>query len=228
MCRHLFLVLFMVWIVALVLRNRESTSLYHMSDCRMYTRRHLMMYTIYALAMACFAITTLPEKVSGLPMVAAWLAAIYAPIVLFRPSFQVYYDNTEAEVFRTEVPKTGAGKGELTKSTYQATMMPFYKDEARTHLLGRLYSSAEIYAIDSIRQNEVIQCTTYVFEGTDPDFPKGTITMQIENKNDIHDIFPPSSTYRGYILAGSNAYAGMRGTVDVNIREAQRRAVFTH
>lgn len=187
------------------------------------------MYAAYSIIVVLLAWMTLPSKgADGLPMVVVWLAILYAPILLYRPSFRVFYSTKEAEVFRTEIPKTEGTKSEISKMTYQTTVMPVYKDVARTQRVGRFYSSAEIFAIDSEKQNDVMQTVTFTFDGHEVDFPKGSVTVMIDFKNDIHHIFPDNNVYRGNFFNGLLAYSGMRGVVDVTVTDDQREAVFFH
>lgn len=229
---HTFLALMAIYIIFLIGMNRErgmSSAFYMACKHRLFPRKQFLMYLAYLLVLTVIGATLIPKRFGEASLVytVVLLTLAMAPTVFYRPTMRVYYIKNEAEVFRSSQTQTQQGPY-LAAVTYQTTMMPFYKDEARTQLIGKLYSSAEIYADKVESLSEVIQYTTYVFNGSDKDFPEGTIVMSLSNKNDIQDIFPPDNVYRGQILACSGAYEGQRvGHIDVNIRGDKRMAVFT-
>lgn len=231
---RLFLVLVTIYLLFILGMNRDrglNAPFYRVSSFRLFTRQQFGMYLLYVIALTIAGAVVLRKvrfSQDSLAVKTVLLALLYAPVAFYRPSMNVYYTKNEAEVFRQKLPRQNGVNQYLTMSSYQTTMMPFYKDEARTQLIGKLYSSGEIYEDQIDKQNEVIQYTTYVFNGSDPAFPAGTVVMSLSNKNNIHDIFPPDNVYRGHILTGSGAYEGIKGTVDVNITGDKRMAVFTH
>ena len=96
--------------------------------------------------------------------------------------------------------------------------------------VGILYSNANVVETDTKNIVDVMQTLTYVFNGKDPNFPKGSIVLRIYFQNDKSDIFPPDDTYTAHIISGSGAYVDAAGLVKIDVRGEHRNVVihFTH
>jgi hypothetical protein len=229
----ILITLFILFLTHLALTNRERKFLYRVGCDHSFTRREVMIYVAFVavvlIALLLGSHSAQLHSFSSLLSILILGLAMYLPVMLYRSRFVIYYSKDDSQVFRSDLDTSKSSKSSRKgkdSALHQVTMMPLYKDEARTKPIGKLYSSAEIVATGS--DNEVMQITTYVFDGVDVDFPQGTVVMSISNPNTVKNIFPPDGVYRGHILTGSGAYEGITGVVDVNITGSERQTVFSH
>ena len=90
------------------------------------------------------------------------------------------------------------------------------------------YSDATV--IEQPDKHDVLQTLTYAFNGSDPKFPKGTLTLRLFFENTNKSIFAPDGVYTACIISGSDTYLNATGTVAINIKNDERNATihFTH
>lgn len=136
-------------------------------------------------------------------------------------NMQFNYNKSESKVFAHEL----GNKIDNTKVQFQFSTMPMHSNQKN---IGMLYSDARI--IEQEDKYDVLQTLTYAFNGSDPKFPKGTLTLRIFFENANKSIFPPDNAYTAHIISGSDAYLNATGTVAINVKNDERNATihFTH
>lgn len=213
-----FLVLFVIYILYLVSLNRErgvSSAYYELLPGRIFPRKTCMMYLVYAFMILAYVMSKRSNQEIAL------FALLLAPVHLYHPEVAFYYSKADADMFRQALQPKNPPRHTSTAS-YQTTVIPLFRDKKRTKRVGTFYSSANLIASD--QANEILQYITYVFDGSDPQFPKGSLVVAINLENRVHDIFPPDRVYRGKILSGAGAYAGAEGVMDVHVTGDARAA----
>ena len=136
-------------------------------------------------------------------------------------AMQFNYNKSESKVFTHEL----GNKIDNTKVLLQVITMPLHSNQKN---IGMLYSDATV--IEQPDKHDVLQTLTYAFNGSDPKFPKGTLTLRIFFENTNKSIFPPDGVYTAHIISGSDAYLNATGTVAINVKNDERNATmhFTH
>lgn len=232
----LLVALVAIYLVYLLSVNRirgPYSAYYELLPGRVYPRQMVGMFLTYVLLMTGIAIGLMRSFRSRFDegkvvMSVVWFALILGPIMahLYCPKLSFYYSKNEAEVFRENVEMTNTAKN-VGRVTYQTTMIPLYKDKARTQRIGKFYSSAEIFGNQTDELHQVLQYVTYAFDGSDRDFPYGTLVMSIAMMNDVHDIFPPDQVYEGSVITGTGSFTGASGVVEVDVRGPDRAVTVT-
>lgn len=229
---NIYLTLLTVYLLTLASLNRErgrNAQLYELLPGRLFPRERVMQFAVYALVVTLLAMVMIPSRFdeAKVTLSVLFFAVLLAPLHIHHPSLTFYYTNEQAEMFRESLEKKAKNpaNGELTNASHQTTMMPLYRDTAHTQRIGRFFSTAEMLANRTDKIHHIFQYITYVFDGTDPAFPKGTVVMAISMANQVHNIFPPDHIYRGHILTGSGAFAGATGVVDVQVVGSERKAM---
>lgn len=137
---------------------------------------------------------------------------------------QFSYSKKESKVYSQELRNSV----DDSKAYNDIISMPLH---SRTNAnIGVLYCNANIIETGKPNVVDVIQTVTYILNGTDPTFPKGSITLRIYFENDKSEIFPPDNTYVAHIISGSDAYVNATGTIKIAVKGDQRNAMihFTH
>jgi predicted RND superfamily exporter protein len=137
---------------------------------------------------------------------------------------QLSYYKSESKVYSQELKNSV----DDTKAYNDIISMPLHSITNAN--IGIIYCNANIIETDKPNVVDVIQIVTYIFNGTDTKFPKGSITVRIYFQNDKSEIFPPDNTYVAHIISGSDAYVNATGTIKIDVKGDQRNAHihFTH
>lgn len=212
MLLFVFVIIYILYLVSLNRERGMSSAYYELLPKRIFPRQTCLMYLGYVLAITMIAMTMTRKRSPSMDV--ALFALLLAPVHLYHPKVTFYYSKTDADMFRQALQPKKAPQRTST-SSYQTTVIPLFRDQERTKQIGTFYSSADLIA--NGQTNEILQYITYVFNGTVPEFPKGSLVVAINLENPVHDIFPSDRVYRGHILSGSGAYAGAEGVMDVHV-----------